>query len=263
MKSLDAIVAPFLLIAFIIGCTNPNDETDKILKQLDKDLQKQQEDMAKMTNFLYLGGQPGSININGSVVKSEGDKTVLDDRIKTSQKVGNSLVKSDAVTLNIAETNKATLSLKVDDKSAAALEKLSSGTEYINIGCNQLDTNLVEGLSETKLTALTLDIATISAKTIVVCGKVNLPYLFVILSADNIVLIDTDYSYINTFGSITLKANNLTLIGENKISTRGIDSTSSVIPAPSINLTIAKSILGEGSLLVSSVGGDCVKEIIK
>lgn len=232
-------------------------KTDEMLKKLDEDLKKNQEEMdAKFGGIFNIGGQPGQIVVNGVAVKNEELKE-LDSKIKTEQKVGTSCSGKDIPP--ISKAAQISLSQKNGEKTQTSSEK-KADTSYVNFGCSQFDKKFVEGLTESKPSAEKSDILFVTANTILICGKLKLPSLYTIYSAAHIILMDADYEYTNAMGTIVLETEGLTLIGENKIVTRGLDAQQFVMSAPSIALTVSKEISGDGSILLSSVGGNCVEK---
>lgn len=258
MKLFTLAFIALLISQTMVGCADPNKDVDEMLKKLDQDLKKQMEEIDASKVF-YVGGQPGAITVSGVAIKKDKDKMILDERIKVEQSVGESYIKQDDTNLLIEKANQAVFLETIPKDDLKPLEQRSVSKEFVNIGCNQFDKSLVEGLSEVKITEHTKEIASVLAKTIIICGKVDLPYSFISFSAENIILIDVDYSITSLQGFIDLQAANLTVTGKNKISTRGKNATHSLVSAPTINLAVAKTISGEGNLTLFSVGGECVK----
>lgn len=247
-------------LTLISACSVKTDTkaTDDVTQKIEADNKKNQEDLDKILNnpLLVAGGQPGKISVFGIAVQESADKVVLDDRITVSQTPGKS--SSDIVTTQISKDNRPVLSSKLDSNT---FEKLSSDKTFVNLNCKQVDSILVDGLTEAPSKPISDGILVISANTIVLCADVQLQSLLNSVSADHLILIDVDSTLIGSNGgSISMSANKLTLIGKNKVSTKGLDASGIMtISAASIDLKISKEIDGDGSLQLISVGGNNIK----
>ena len=63
-----------------------------------------------------------------------------------------------------------------------------------------------------------------------------------------------------TVGSLSVSANKIYLEGKSALKTSGTDMTISVLQAPSLDLVVGSEIHGDGSLLLESLGGNCVQK---
>lgn len=228
---------------------------DKIKDETDAIIKKSQQDMDELTSPLYRGGQPGKITIKGIIVKKDGDNTVLDERIKLEQIGGKG--NHDVSQTLVSDKNKAVLS---DSTDAKATSKLADSKKYINLGCTNLSTEEIDGLEEDSNKALTESVLILSAKKIFICGAQEISQSTVNLAADQLILKDASLKVKSTLGSLTLSAEKIELVGANTIATIGLDSTINVMEAPTIDLTVNSEISGEGTLQVTSTGGNCIEE---
>lgn len=227
---------------------------DKIKAETDAIIKKSQEDLDALTNPLFYGGQPGKITIKGIIVKKDGDNIVLDDRIKVEQTGGKG--NHDVSQTVVSEKNKAVLSDAVDAK---ATSKLSESKKYINIGCENLSTEEIDGFEEDSNKALTDAVLILSAKKIFICGAQEISQSTVNLAADQLILKDASLKVKSAIGSLTVSAAKIELVGKNSLESIGLDAAINVMDAPSIDLTINSEISGEGTLQVTSNGGNCVE----
>jgi hypothetical protein len=232
--------------------------TTDVTKKIEEDNKRNQDDIDNILNnpLFMAGGQPGKISVFGIVALEEADKIVLDERISVSQVPGKS--SSDIVTTQISKDNMAVISTKFNTKS---LEKLSADKTFVNLNCKQLDSSLVDGLTEVSSKPLSDGIFVISANTIVICKDLQFQSLTNSFSADHLVLVDVDSSLVGSNGgSISMNANKLTVVGKNKISTKGSDASGIMtLSAASIDLKVSKEIDGDGSLQLFSEGGNNIK----
>ncbi|MNJ98509.1 hypothetical protein D3C87_162750 [compost metagenome] len=268
MKKKLLLGASLLLTTFTMtACLSDPNPGTKALDKVKRDNEQRQQELNKeletlLNNPLLLsGGQPGKISVSGIVVKQEGEKTLLDERITVTQVPGKSGHSS--LTTNIKPANKAALTPELDAKE---LGNISEGKTFINVNCNQLDPSLVEGLTEANPDHVTKDFLVIAANTVVLCKDVSFTTAMTTISADHLVLIDVDSTLDGrSLGFLKFKANKLTLIGKNKITTKGKDSTSPFIDgeSASLSLDVAKEIQGEGTLELTTLGGNYISSPAK
>ncbi|MEN0059605.1 MAG: hypothetical protein AAGB31_12270 [Bdellovibrio sp.] len=246
-----------LMMAFaslvIAGCNVKS--SDDVKKETDEIIKKSQQDMDELTNSLYRGGQPGKVTVKGIIVKKDGDKMLLDERIKIEQ-IGGKGNRGVSQTM-VSEKNKAVLSETSDVK---VLSSASESKKYINLGCENLTAEETEGLEQDSDKALTDSVLSLSAKKIFVCGSPQISQSFVSLSADQLVLKNASLKVKAMVGSLNVSASKIELNGSNSIETNGIEATISVMDAPSLDLLVASEISGEGTLKVASIGGNCVQK---
>lgn len=202
---------------------------------------------------MYAGGQPGKISVNGTVVQNN----QIDGRIHIVQEFGSSQRLSDKIAI---------LSTKSDDNEVSNFksfsktvdstqtEKLNSDHSYVQIGCNDINASWTAELKEAKGQA---DNEVISANTVVICGKKTLTPSSVTILAHTLYLKGATLEMRNASGSLKISADKVFLLGSNKIETVGIDATSSVLPAASIELNILQGLFESGSLKLTSTGGTC------
>lgn len=179
-------------------------------------------------------GQPGQIKLNGASLKDN-------PKIKIT-----------------AASEQIVFSDQVEVKAEQSIEKLNVSKEYINIGCKDFDKSLLNGLTELKLDSQSKELLTASARVVIICGEVQLQHKFVSLTADQIVLFNVHYSMKQDIGTISLQTKDVTLMGENLIS---VSSASPATPGPTIELTVAKNISGEGTLQLVSAPAEKAPEV--
>lgn len=242
-----------LTATLIAGCNVKS--SDDYKKETDEIIKKSQQDIDELTSSLYRGGEPGKITVKGIIVKKDGEQFQLDDRIKVEQ-IGGKGNRGVSQTM-VSAKNKATLSETADPKDFSAL---SSSGKYINLGCEKLSAEETEGLTEEASSALTDSVLSLSAKKIFICGSPKISQSFVSLSAEQLVLKNANLKLKSIVGSLAVSSMKLVLEGDNSIETQGIESTISVLIAPSLDFSLTESIDGEGKLALRSVGGNCVQK---
>jgi hypothetical protein len=206
-----------------------------------------------------VGGQPGKITVLGAAVIANDGKTELDPRLSLTQSAG----KGKTTTPEIAENLRPYFSKTVSEKVLKELTVAEANKDYIAVGCNQLDQDLVDGLTQREYTFTpqkgTKEIVegSATANTIILCGQLNhSSILATVYSADRLVLIDVDYRNESVYGDIVFKAKTLHLIGKNKVQTIGKPNPSFLFYPGDLFLVVEKSIEGDGNLELSSVGGE-------
>lgn len=203
---------------------------------------------------LKAGGQPGEISLNGVVLNSDG---TLDKRITIEQTVGSSAEKTE---LSASSMPKFNADLKRKDNY-----KPSKYETYLNVGCDLKDDSRISGMTESKnkpneagITDTFGAVASMVDK-IFICGKVEVNETVTVLNANEVYLDNVELSMSMPIGLFSITSDVLSIEGKNLISTKGVsDSTASLLPAPSIKLSIFEQVVGVGQLKLKSAGGDYV-----
>lgn len=229
--------------------------SDDIKKETDEIIKKSQQDVDELTSLLYRGGQPGKITVKGIVVKKTADQVQLDQRISISQVVGKG--SSGASQGMVSEKNKAELSEVV---ASETLSKIDESKTFINLGCKDLSASDTDGLTEESSKALNDSVLSLSAKKVFICGSQTIAQNFVSISADQLIFKDASLEVKAPVGNLSVSANKMTLEGNSILKTSGIDSTISVLQAPTLDLVVKSEIHGEGKLALQSNGGNCVQK---
>lgn len=264
MNKFNLVVALVVAVIGLSSCSvglgkDTSDRTDKAIKKMNDDNKKLIADLDDIIkNAIFTaGGQPGKITVSGIVVKESEKKVILDDRLSILQTPGKS--RNKALTVITSESNKPVLkAFGTGDE----LEKVSSSTSYMNLGCAKLDPKQIQGLTELKLD-LNTKVVSASAKKVFICGDFETS-LSVLISADSIIFDNANFvqtGFMDVMTTIRTKA--ITLIGNNRIKTKGISSSGIVLGAPAIDLVVAKDIFGEGTLEINSEGGECLPAAVK
>lgn len=246
-----------LSVLFAIGCTKVDSQKD-LQQKLDEIKRQNNEALNRAqhaTDFMYEGGQPGTLSLNGVLVIDAGK---LDSRIKTSQSAGlNRSGKQSEVKL------KSTLELNsLEDDSQilrkSALKDLEQKRTYINLGCELTESD-VAGLKDITSELELKNLRLISASRLFICGKQTWNNQMILtLWASEIMLKDTDINYKKGRGNLSINANTLVLYGSNTVATSSEDSLSLVSPAADMQVFIGNEIYGDGQLYLESRGGNCV-----
>ncbi len=246
------------IVLVAAGCSVKSSDgvksNDDLQKETDEILKKSQQDMDELTNSLYYGGQPGKITVKGLVVKKTKDQNQLDERISIVQKPGKG--NKGVIQINVSEDNKAELNEVADVKPLATLKDSKT---FINIGCENLSSADTEGLKEESKTGPSGPVLSLSATKIFICGPQALTQSFVSISAEELILKETALEVKSIVGNLNVSANKIFLEGKSTLKTSGVDSTNSVLQGPSLDLVVGSEIQGEGSLLLESLGGNCIQ----
>jgi hypothetical protein len=248
-----------LVAILITGCRLENrDHAKRSDEALDEILRKSQQDLEQyveeLKNSHYRGGQPGKITVRGVIVKKVEDQMVLDERIQVEQ-TGGKGNRGVSQTI-VSAANKATLSDSADLKQ---LENSIVSNEYINLGCENLSTEEIGDLEERTNAAITSTVLIYSAKKVFICGAQKISQFTVNISADQLILRNATIQAQSSWGSFSVSSVNLVLEGTNSIETLGVESPIKVLGAPTLNFTTVAEISGEGTLKLSSIGGNCIQ----
>ena len=157
----------------------------------------------------------------------------------------------------MSEKNKAELT---ETATSETLSKISDSKSYINMGCSDLNSADIEGLTEEIAKPLTDSVLSISAKKIFICGSHSITQSFVTISADQILFYNAKFSIQSAIGSLSVLSNELIVEGKNSLKTSGVDMTINVLEAPSLDLLVRTQLRGEGTLSLESIGGNCVQK---
>jgi hypothetical protein len=203
------------------------------------------------------GGQPGKITVSGALVARDEQKNALSLKANVSMNV----VGGKAQDGKVAEVDEDHQPFLVISQSDSSLTSLGSQKTYMVVGCSddQVENSYTNGL-EKKATpdlknATSVDL---SAKVVFVCGEVKTGAIATVLKADQLILNNVSIDNTVTAGALDVGANTLVLIGQNKVSTTGVDVAGSVSEAASLSANVTKEISGDGSLAIVSQGGNVI-----
>lgn len=195
---------------------------------------------------LASGGQPGTIFISGALAV---DESTLESRVSVNLKSGKSWRgQSPEIT---SETLK--LQPKISASSREEVEAFKDDLSFVNLGCDASNFKETKDLKE-KAIEISAESTTAKSKVILVCDGKKLTGNLNILTAEIVILSNMTYQLIGTIGeNLTINANTLIIDGENRVTSKGIDGTSTILRGPSISI-IADRVLGTGELIVNSEG---------
>jgi len=255
-----------MLLLMVLGClpacnvvgTSANETMNQRFDRQQREQKIQQAQADQVMAAQYAGGQPGKIFVKGILVADSENKAQLDNRIQVSQTVGTSY--KTALKMNPSAIDKNAQALLTPTADSLLTENLAQDKTYVALGCSSVDPSLISGLSKKSVEALSGSVAAISANTVIFCGKTDIKYSSMTVAAHHLILINAEISAKNAVGALSLIADHLVVIGKNKIQTQGLDANVSVLPAPALELSVLTAIDGEGSLKLSSVGGNCTNK---
>lgn len=259
MKNFNLLL--ILSLAFSLSLTACNDsskKTKKNLENLNKELEEDKNTTLQIVQSLMenfeKGGQPGLIKISGVIVK---DNSEADIRISILSSAG---IGKNGVQAKVDQKSQPVLSSTVEKID---LSEVSQKTNLVSLGCDkQYASDLAKERNlevQNTLESLTKDVLSISAKTVVLCGNLeSIQYPFLLIDSDELILNKVDYSVIITSpGSISLNTNKITLLGDNKITTKSVDtSTPGLGTVSSLTLNVLNEIQSneDGKLQLISTG---------
>jgi len=241
---------------FVSGCgIKKAADIDRDTKKKIADIKKENDDILdQLRTLMTEGGQPGQIKISGVVVNENSE---TDHRITMLAKTG---VGKDGSQPQIAPAHAPALSQTNDNVD---LSHLTSKKDLVAIGCDEkiiANLALMENLEIQKLPdPISEDVLTVSAKLVVLCGQLeNLKFDFVTVQADELVMDSVDFTKTGWLGKTTFSANKLHLMGANKITAKGIDSSMILAPVHTIELNVMKELSSsnDGTLSVQSYGAN-------
>ncbi|MGZ3774246.1 MAG: hypothetical protein ACXVCY_04025 [Pseudobdellovibrionaceae bacterium] len=266
------IISTSILSCLISGCTfqrltsaldaqkkideNNKKATDEIEKELQESQKKTDDLLAKMKKDMEAGGQPGSIELSGAVIK--GDSSI-DDRITMYTEGGKG---KDGTKVPVIINKHSAISEK--DKKIN-LSKLTEDKTLIAVGC---DEKLVHGYAQEKSLEVKQlppyenkkDNITyiVTANTIILCEIKEFERDFISLISDELILSNFQFSHYSAFGGLTINTNKLLLLGKNQIAARAADSSMTILPGPDIFLNVEKEVSSgqDGKLLLATYGSN-------
>lgn len=211
----------------------------------------------KVSAEIVPGGQPGKITVSGALVTRDEAKNALSLKASVSMNV----VAGKAQDGKVAEVDDEHQPFLAISQSDSSLTSLASQKTYMVVGCSdeQVDKSYTNGL-ELKATpdlknATSVDL---SAKVVFVCGDVATAAIATVVKADQLILNNVNLDNKVSVGALDIGANTLVLIGQNKVSTTGVDVAGTVTEAASLTANVTKEISGDGSLAIVSQGGNVI-----
>lgn len=265
------LLALSLVISTLAACGPANQDYTKRLKDLEEKTQRDIEDiktnpeiMKEVDEAMKIvmdaeGAQAGLLTVEGVLVARQGNKFILDYRIK-AESIGGK--RSDG---SMATATKPVLSdLATGSKDDLVAEK------YINLGCTDLNAADTENLEEVEASFQAKENPlVISAKKVFICGTQQAASNNVTISAKELILRDADISLSvagklqDLQGSLNFTTNTLVLQGENKITALGQDMEAPIPDGAALQMTVREEIRGSGHLALKTVGGNVTKAIEK
>lgn len=243
---------PALLVMF--GCSNPSSSAPKAnANDIDNAL-------------VTAGGRPGKIEFHGAgIVTQTEDVLKLNEQISFEQVAGqNSKGKPEEISSwdkTSFNLNPAYFSLEVD-----VLKKLETANTYVNLGCRDIDPNLINGLTQVFSFDQSADWIWYRAQKIFLCGKFNEKRIPVFYGAQvflNEFVIENNLNendgVVRHSTPLRIAANDLNLEGHSFISLRAGDSKVFVLDGNKVSLYVLSNLRGAGTLKIKTAGGNGIK----
>jgi hypothetical protein len=207
---------------------------------------------------LRSGGQPGKISLFGVIVEAKDQQAVVDERITLVQTPGKS--SSTVVTTTIGKEFLPSFSNEVHPD----YQNLVANKNFASLNCNAGDMALAMGLDfalrgdlkRVETPAASEISQTITANTVVICGAFALSSKTLQVFAQHLILINAAISSEIPEGLIALEAAELTVVGNNAITTHTADTSGKVPAATEIQVSVLQQLNGEGHLTLTSQGGN-------
>jgi hypothetical protein len=234
-------------------------DMDKTAEDAKKAGEKAQDDTAQKANESTLditsaGGQPGSISLAGALVMSESN---LDPRVTVKLTSGKSWKGVRP------EVKAGTLSLKAKQADATIdeIQKLNDDKSFVNLGCEIADRIDLKDLQEKQLDpADTSTVMVINANTVLICGQNQIKKSLTLITAKTVILSNVQQELVGAVDkTLSITAQDLNLYGESKISSKGKDSSSTILQGPSVSVS-AEKISGNGKLEITAEGSNYLGE---
>ncbi|WP_413293336.1 hypothetical protein ACLSU7_18295 [Bdellovibrio sp. HCB185ZH] len=232
----------------LAACAVKDDKASKVALHANND----GAPTGEVSSKVLPGGQPGKINIMGALVAEDG-KT-LKTGISINLMGGKAL---DGKVAEVATKQPELGQVQVDgDVDQAAKE-----STYLNVGCveDDIDKTYTNGL-EAKALADVKDATSVklTAKVVFICGNVGLKTISAAIKADKLILNNVNLVNMVAAGALDIAANSVVLKGQNRLGTMGADSAGEVVEAPVLNINVIKEVTGDGTLMLTSQGGNVI-----
>ncbi|UYL07555.1 hypothetical protein B9G69_010915 [Bdellovibrio sp. SKB1291214] len=209
------------------------------------------------TGSASTGGQPGKVTIMGALVVADAEKgtKTLKSGISLNLQAGKS------ATGTVAEVTSKPEDSLAESQTDTSVDSAAVESTYLNVGCSddQIDKTYTNGLEAKTLPDFknTTSVA-LSAKVVFICGNVGLQTISAAIKADTLVLNAVNLVNKVQVGGLDIAANNMVLKGQNRLGTMGVDSAEAVVEGPRLIVNVIKEVSGEGSLMLTSQGGNVI-----
>lgn len=237
------------------------DDANRSIEQAKRDADKAAEDAKKAADdaanaskkanestldAVSSGGQPGTIFLAGALV----NENALDAQITVNITTGMGWRGQKP------DVNDGILQLraKLSDSSAQEIEKIKDDNTFVNFGCDTTTLNDLNGLEEKQVESSSSPVMIVKAKFVLICDGGQLNSGMTLLTADTVVLADFQYEMTGAVDkSFSITTNNLIIKGNNSISSKGKDGSSTLLQGPSISIATYK-ISGNGKIDIKAEG---------
>jgi hypothetical protein len=236
----------------LAACAVKDDKASKVALHNNND----SAPTGKVSDGILSGGQPGQIMVTGVAVDFDKVKqtSTLKSGISMTAEGGKSL---EGQVAEVADENVPMLNLTKSDSDLTSIDQDKS---YAVIGCqdDQVDATRLQGLTKKDVVTNSKETVSVKTKVLFVCGNVDLSTMAAAVKADTLVLNGASLVNVVEAGMMDIGANQLVLEGQNKIETIGMDNAGTVVQAAGIEFNVIKEISGEGSLAITSRGGNVI-----
>lgn len=234
-----ALGTAFITSALIMGCTGSGFNVKLIAESISSPTDTSKSHDESSSPNAAKSGNGGDISLGGILLTEKNGSVQLDSHLQISSSYKT-----------------------IQSSDLSYLDGIEIRNDYIQLGCNANSTSirtLSPDLQEAKIDALnTTDSFAIKARVVLICGKLNLPFAFVSIVADQVNLSDVSYELAPStgVGFFAIYANAIQLMGTNQITALGENSPSLVLKDPSLTVMARKSIEGPGILNLTTTGGE-------
>ncbi|QDK46109.1 hypothetical protein DOM22_13540 [Bdellovibrio sp. ZAP7] len=242
----------------LAACAVKDDKASKVALHANND----GAPTGEVSSKVLPGGQPGKVNIMGVLVVDDAEKggKTLKSGISLNLMGGKAL---DGKVAEVTAKPQDSLSQNQNQKDTD-VEKAETESTYLNVGCSedQIDKTYTNGLTAKELGDVK-DATSVrmTAKVVFICGNVGLRTISAAIKADKLILDSVNLVNMVAAGAVDVAANSLVLKGQNRIGTMGVDTAGEVVDAPILNMNVIKDVTGDGTLMLTSQGGNVISAV--
>ncbi|QLY24293.1 hypothetical protein [Bdellovibrio sp. KM01] len=240
----------------LAACAVKDDKASKVALHANND----GAPTGEVSSKVLPGGQPGKVNIMGVLVVDDAEKG--GKTLKSG--ISLNLLGGKALDGKVAEVTAKPQDSLGQNQLDSDVEIAAKESSYLNVGCSedQIDKTYTNGLTAKELGDVK-DATSVrmTAKVVFICGNVGLRTISLAIKADKLILDSVNLVNMVAAGAVDVAANSLVLKGQNRIGTMGADAAGEVVDAPVLNVNVIKDVTGDGTLMLTSQGGNVISAV--
>lgn len=241
------------------------DDANRSVEQAKKDADKAAEDAKKAAeeaanagkkanesalDATSYGGQPGSVVLSGALVSNE---NTMDSRVTVNLMAGKSW-RGQRPEVNAGALQ---LKVKIADSTVQEIEKLKDDKTFVNLGCDasvRSEVKDLKDLEEKQIEASTSPLAVIKVKVVLICDGKQIKSNMTLITAETVVIAGLRHEMLGAVDkSISVSTNDLVVVGDNQIVSKGKDGASTLLQGPSVSVAATK-LSGNGKIEINAEG---------